>query len=222
MKRFLSAIAPIALLAVAGCATPFSADVSRFQALPAPQGQSFAIVSDDPRLEGSLEFSQYARIVADRLAQQGYSRAAGSGDASLIVRLDYDVDRGREKLRSTPGYAGPRFGYGYGWGPYRPYYGFGRRAYIWGFDDPFLYGSNYDQVESYTVYQSELTMKIERRGSNERVFEGTARAMSFDNDLTTLVPNLIDAMFTGFPGNSGQTVRITLAPPERRGAGARY
>jgi hypothetical protein len=59
-------------------------------------------------------------------------------------------------------------------------------------------------------------MKIERKGSRERVFEGTAKAMSSDNDLTTLVPNLIEAMFTGFPGNSGQTVRITVAPPERQ------
>jgi hypothetical protein len=31
-----------------------------------------------------------------------------------------------------------------------------------------------------------------------------------------LVPNLIEAMFTGFPGNSGQTVRITVAPPEKK------
>ena len=197
---------------------PFAADVSRFQALPAPQGQSFVVVAEDPRLDGSLEFSQYAGIVADRLSRQGYVRANAPGDATLLVQVGYAVDRGREKLRSVPGFAGPRFGYGYGWGPYRPYYGFGHRAFIYGFNDPFLYGSDYDQFESYTVYQSELTMKIERRANRERVFEGTARAMSGDDDLTTLVPNLVDAMFTGFPGNSGQTVRITLAPPERRSA----
>lgn len=214
MIRFLKALAPAALLAAAGCATPFAADVSRFQRLPVPQGQSFAIVADNPRYEGGLEFAQYADQVADRLAREGYVRSSVPSTASLIVRLDYGVDRGRDRIRTTPGF-GPRFGYGFGWGGYRPYYGFGRRAYIYGFDDPFLYGSSYDQVESYTTYESSLTMKIERPGTRERVFEGTARAMSSDNDLTTLVPNLIDAMFTGFPGNSGQTVRITLAPPER-------
>jgi hypothetical protein len=26
------------------------------------------------------------------------------------------------------------------------------------------------------------------------------------------VPNLAEAMFTGFPGNSGETVRISVAP----------
>jgi hypothetical protein len=49
------------------------------------------------------------------------------------------------------------------------------------------------------------------------VFEGRAQAQAVDNDLTRTVPNLIDAMFTNFPGNSGETVKITIAPPSRRG-----
>jgi hypothetical protein len=218
MIHLLKALAPVALLAVAACATPFQAQVSRFQQLPAPQGQTFAVVADNPQLEGGLEFAQYANTVADRLAGYGYVRAATPADANLVVRLDYGVDKGRDRVRSVPGFGagfGGRFGYGYGWGPYRPYWGFGRRAWVYGFDDPFLYGASYDTIESYTVYESSLAMKIERRGTRERVFEGTAKAMSSDNELTTLVPNLIEAMFTGFPGNSGQTVRITVAPPER-------
>lgn len=215
MTRFLTALAPLALLTVAGCATPFQAQVSRFQQMPAPQGQTFAVVADDPRLDGGLEFAQYANTVAQRLASYGYVRSDNPASANLVVRLDYTVDKGRDRLRTVPGF-GPRFGYGYGWGPYRPYWGFGRRAWVYGFDDPFLHGSSYDEVESYTVYQSKLSMRIERRGTRERVFEGTAQAMSSDNDLTALVPNLIEAMFTGFPGNSGQTVKITVAPPERQ------
>ena len=222
MIRLLKSLAPVALLAVAGCATPFQAQVSRFQQLPAPQGQTFAIVADNPRLDNSLEFAQYADTVAQRLAGYGYTRALNPGSANLTVRLDYGVDKGRDRLRTVPGFGagfgsgfGTRFGYGRGWGPYRPYWGFGRRAWIYGYDDPFLYGSRYDDVEAYTVYESQLAMKIERTGTRERVFEGTAKAMSTDNDLTTIVPNLIEAMFTGFPGNSGQTVRISVAPPER-------
>jgi hypothetical protein len=48
------------------------------------------------------------------------------------------------------------------------------------------------------------------------VFEGTARARSRTDELSVLVPNLIEAMFTGFPGNSGETVKITVAPERRR------
>src|SRR3546814_1262125 len=48
-----------AALALAGCATPFKADVARFQTqLPAPQGQSFVVETNDPSLEGGIEFGQ--------------------------------------------------------------------------------------------------------------------------------------------------------------------
>lgn len=228
MIRFLKALVPAAaLLTIAGCAAPFSANVSRFAALPIPQGQSFYVVSSDPRLENGLEFGQYAGQVANRLRGYGYTPAASPTTANLLVRVAYGVDAGREKIRSSGygggfggGYGGfgsgfgfgSRFGFG-GFGGYGG--GFGRRAFIYGFNDPFLYGSGFSDVESYTVYESELTMEIDRQGTRERVFEGTARARSTDRDLTTLVPNLIEAMFTGFPNNTGKTVRITVAQPER-------
>jgi Domain of unknown function (DUF4136) len=224
MLSKLKYFAPVAVLALSACATPFQAKVSRFQAMPAAQGQTYAIHSDNPRLDGGLEFQNYAGLVAQRLNSFGYTRAADEKSANLVVTLDYGVDRGREKVRSVPGsgfgyggfghYGGLGYG-GYGHGFGRPYYGFGRRAFMYGFYDPFLF-DNYNDVESYTVYSSQLDMKIAKRGSNERVFEGSAKAMSMDNDLTTLVPNLIEAMFTGFPGNSGETVKITVAPPGKR------
>ena len=213
-------IVPVAVLALSACAAPFQANVSRFQAMPAAQGQTYVIRSDNPRLQGGLEFQNYASLVAQRLNNFGYTRAADPASANLVVSLDYGVDRGRERVRSVPGSG---FGYGgfghyggFGYGGFgRPYYGFGRRAYMYGFYDPFLF-DDYNDVESYTVYSSQLDMKIAKRGSGERVFEGSAKAMSMDDDLTTLVPNLIEAMFTGFPGNSGETVKITVAPPNKR------
>lgn len=219
MFRSLKLAIPAAALALSACATPFKADVSRFQQMPAPEGQSFAVVADNPRLQGSLEFATYANMIADRLSRFGYVRADSATSARLIVSVDYLVDRGRERIRTVPGSGfgpwGPwRGGFGYGGFGY-PHWGYGPRAYGFGWYDPWLFGGN-DEVESYTVYTSELDMRIERRGDHQRVFEGTAKAMSTDDDLTTLVPNLIDAMFTGFPGNSGETVRITVAPPPKQ------
>ena len=43
-----------------------------------------------------------------------------------------------------------------------------------------------------------------------------ARARSRDDELSELVPPLVEAMFTDFPGRNGQTLRITVPPrPER-------
>ena len=120
------AMVPLMLAALAACATPFRADVQRFSAqLPAPQGQTFAVVADDPALAGGLEFSQYATLVDAKMTQLGYVRAADPATADLVVRFDYGVDRGRTQVRSS-GFADPYWSSWYGY----PRFGYwGRRGY---------------------------------------------------------------------------------------------
>ncbi|OYY67805.1 DUF4136 domain-containing protein [Sphingomonas sp. 28-63-12] len=218
MKKSFVAVAAILLLS--SCATPFTAKVSRFQMLAPPAGQTFVVQSTDPQLQGGIEFSQYAQLVSARLVQQGYQPAADPSQAQLVVKMHYDVDRGRERVRSTGlGYGGLGFGgfggYGGGYGGYG-YGGFGRHGYIFGWNDPFLFGGGFNDTYSYTVYTSELDLQIERTDNGKRVFEGTAKAQSTNDDLPKIVPNLVDAMFTDFPGNSGETVKITIAPDPKR------
>jgi Domain of unknown function (DUF4136) len=215
--RFATLLAPaLALMMLGGCASGFNANVSRFQQLPPVQGQSFTVVADDPRLAGSLEFAHYASLVAQKLGAQGYSPSADPASAALIVRLRYDVDKGKEKTVTT-GYADPYFGgpFGYGGWGHRGWGGYYGRSYYPGYYDPFLFGgSAYSTVEQYTVFTSKLELRIDRNDGT-RMFEGTATAQSLSDKLTYLVPNLIDAMFTGFPGNSGESIQITV-PPEKR------
>ena len=209
------ALTPLLLASLGACTQNFNAKVSRFAAqLPAPQGQSFAVVADDPALAGGLEFSQYSRLVEAQMARIGYTPASPE-TASLLVRFDYGVDKGREKVRST-GFQHDPF--------YSPWYGYGRRGYYgrasyyrhspwgFGFHDPFFDNG----VEGYTVYTSGIDMKIDRRVDGQRLFEGKAEAVSTSNRLQYLVPNLVEAMFTNFPGNTGETVRISVAPEKKR------
>lgn len=203
---------PLLLASLAACATPFRADVSRFQAqLPAPQGQTFAVVADDPALAGGLEFSLYANEVAEEMTRLGYTPATSPETANLLVRFDYGVDNGRTRIRTTPGFRDPFWSPWYGYSPYRArlaYRGFyGPWAY--GFHDPFFSGR---EIRSDTVYTSGIDLKIDRAATGERLFEGRAEAVSTSDRLQYLVPNLVDAMFTDFPGNSGETVRISIAP----------
>ncbi|HVR90715.1 MAG TPA: DUF4136 domain-containing protein [Novosphingobium sp.] len=224
--RLKLAAVPLILASLAACAQPFNARVSRFQSqLPAPQGQTFTVVSDDLALAGGLEYSQYAHLVADRMAALGYSPVNSTATANLIVHFDYGVDKGRERIQSSgfgrdPFYS-PWFGYGRGFG-YGGYYGGGRSigyyprggfggSWGYGWQDPFFDNG----IESYTVYTSGIDLKIDERGGR-RLFEGKAEAVSTSNRLQYLVPNLVEAMFTGFPGNSGETVRISVAPEKRR------
>jgi hypothetical protein len=219
-RKILTLAAPAALLALSACATGFPAQVSRYEAMPAPQGQSFHVESADPADRGGLEFSRYAELVRRHMIEQGYSEAPSREAATLIVAVDYGVDDGKQQVVTRPGFS--RFGWG-AWGPYRPVYSrfgyYGRRSpFYHGWDDPYWYspfGGGYGDIDVYTVYNSFLDLDIRRAGDGQSVFEGTARARSRTDDLRTLVPNLVEAMFTGFPGNSGEQVRITVPPPPR-------
>ena len=209
---------PLLLAALGGCATPFKADVQRYQSqLPAPQGQTFAIVADDPKDAGGLEFSQYASLVAAQMRKLGYTPASPES-ADMIVRFDYGVDQGRDRIRQT-GFNDPYWGAWGGWGG--GYWGrpafYGRRGWGYGWYDPFFFGGGGfgNSIDVVTVYTSGVDLKIDRRADGQRLFEGKAEAASQSNRLSYVVPNLVEAMFTDFPGNNGETVRISIAPEKK-------
>jgi hypothetical protein len=207
----------LALAGLAACASSFNANVSRFATqLPAPAGQTFTVVPEDPALAGGLEFRQYAQRVADHLAALGYRPVDDPAQATLLVRFDYGVDHGRERVTTRPGFRDPFYSSWYSYPVvYRGRHGHTHIGYVpyspWGFGwyDPFFGGPD---VESYTVYTSGIDLKIDRAADGARLFEGKAQAVSTSNRLQYLVPNLVEAMFTDFPGNSGETVRISIAP----------
>jgi hypothetical protein len=210
----ITRLLPVVLLTLlAACASTFRSDVVRFHSLSAPQpGQTFTVQPADPAQAGSLEFAQYAGLVRSQLMAQGYSEAS-AGQAALVVRLDYDIGQGREKIATRPG----SYSMGFGGYPYWPgYYRGGlwgpRHWYYSGFYDPFWGPGWYDppEVYSYTVYNSSLTMDIRRKSDNQSLFEGKAEAVTRTNDPTKIVPNLVTAMFANFPGQSGQTVRVKI------------
>jgi hypothetical protein len=210
--------APLTLLMLAGCAaSPFRADVSRFQQLPPARGQSFAVKAANSANDGGIEFGQYASLVTQEMQKLGYVPSA-SGNSDLTVLLDYSVDKGKERIVNDP-FFDPFWGYG-GYGYSRPLLVHTRRGarYVHGFYDPFMfggYGYGYRGgygVDSYTVFTGGIDLKIKRNADGQNLFEGKAEAKSRSNKLAYLVPNLVEAMFTGFPGNSGETVRISVAP----------
>lgn len=215
-KKAFALAAPLALLALSACATGLPTQVSRFQALPAPTGQSFVIQPANPDDRGGLEFSQYASLVRQNLIAQGYSEAPSAQGATLVVTLDYGVDNGQQKIVSRPSFDYGGFGYG-GFGRFGGFYGHRASPFYYGWNDPFWYGGGFGgtEIDSYVFFTSFLDLDIKRAADGQSLFEGTAKARSRTDQLPILVPNLVEAMFTGFPGNSGETVRITVPPPER-------
>jgi uncharacterized protein DUF4136 len=235
-KLAAAALLGISALGLSACATGLRTQVSRYQAMPAPQGESFIIVPANAADAGKLEFARYSGQVAQAMQAQGYALAPSLAAATMVVSLDYGVDEGERQVERDPfarGYGyDPFWSGGYSpWGFYgRPFYSrFGyygpRSPFYFGWDDPFWYSpyggyggafaGPYEQVRVYTEYRSFLDLNIRRKADNASLFEGHAQARSTNDNMGVLVPNLIEAMFTNFPGHNGETVRITV-PPARK------
>lgn len=213
-KLAIAALLGISVLGLSACATGLRTQVSRYQAMPAPQGQSFVVVPQNPSDMGGLEFSRYAEMVAQHMQAQGYARAPSINQATMVVQVGYGVGDAQTEIVSYPSH----FGYGHGWG--YPYY-YGRRGYYWGWNDPFWYGPH-DGISTYTYYVSQLDVAIRRKVDNVSLFEGKAKARARTDVLAKTVPSLVEAMFTGFPGNSGETIKITIPPEGKQQAKAGY
>jgi len=209
IRQFTAALAMgVAALGLSACAESINTTVSRYQAMPAPQGQTFYVVPDGGMARnGGLEFQRYAGLIAQQLQSRGFSPAANAQSANMIVQFGYGVDRGQVRYVETPGFGGGFGPYWGGRGFFYPRFGWGfRSGYAWGWDDPFWYGD----VDSYVEYHSQIDLHIRAAGSNAPLFDGRAQARSETNRLDVVIPSLVDAMFTGFPGRNGEVVKITI------------
>ena len=158
---------------------------------------------------------------ASTWSRQGYAEASSPRDATLIVTLDYGVDDGRERVvaRPDPFYPGIRsaMAMAASAGPISAASAISAATAA--------RSSGAGTIRSGAAATTSIPTRstppivdldIRRSADGQSVFEGLAQARSRTDELPVLVPNLIEAMFTGFPGNSGETVRITVMP-EREG-----
>ena len=209
----------LGILLLGACATTYRADVTRFHELTGPRGETFIIIAKSEDKKGSLELKSYAALISEHLRMEGYT-PAGHETPEIIVKIDYAVSPPITRTRRTA-YSAPFFGgfyyHGgsyYGGLPYYYYphydylyYGpFGYRGYGFGYG----YGLGYSSYRTTTiVYERALEMVIERNGGGV-LFEGLVKSVGREKNLTKIMPVLVRAMFTNFPGESGVTERIKI------------
>ena len=213
IKTAAAAALALGAFGLTACAETLDTTVSRYQQMPAPQGQTFYVVpAGGMAAAGGLEFQRYAGIVAQQLQARGYTPATSAQSANFVVQFGYGIDRGTTRIvNSDPFYDRYRSPF---YSPfYYPRYGY-RSAFSWGWNDPFWYGGG---VDSYVEYHPEIDLHIRAAGTNTPLFDGRAQGRSTTNRLDRTIPALVEAMFAGFPGRSGETVKITI-PTSRPGA----
>ena len=226
-RKTLGSLAlPLAAAALlAACAPTFEARVARFSALPTPPAKTFYVEPVNAAYVGGLEFAAYANLVKQQMLANGFSEVATQGAAEVTVLLDYVVGPPRERIQTRPatnvgwggGWGGGGWGGG-GWG-WHPYWGPGWGGGGWGgggwgggWGGGFNGGWNQQEIYSVTEFNTVMAIKMLRSADKQAMFEGRAETTSRTNNLPALMPNLVRAMFTRFPGTNGEVVRVRFDP----------
>jgi hypothetical protein len=187
----------LATAALGGCVAPVGpVEVTRFHDATLLDRVGRGTIAVEPAAgmdPASLELRSYQSAVARRLVTLGYREApVGSGGQVALVRLQRTAFRpGRDGSPVSVGVGGGTGGYGSG-------VGMGI-----GID---LSGASAEQVTT------ELGVQIRDRASGKTVWEGrarfTVRASSPLADTQLGAAKLAEALFAGFPGNSGETIQV--------------
>lgn len=228
MNRFFKIIIALTALSIlAACTQTIRSDVMRFHKLPKANGEKIVIVPLNPENISSLEFASYAALVGNALGNFGYVPANGS-EADYIVELDYGVDEGQKTVRTMGGMYSPMFYGGFYGRYYNPWYRY-RSPYFYGggfHRSPFYYGGIYDpfgyyplgmtpRVRTYVKYNRHLKMVIKPNSEGaQNLYEGEVKSSGRNKNLHEIMPYLVQAFFTNFPGESGSSERVSIEIPD--------
>jgi len=189
-------LAPLLAL-LTSCAGTLRSDVVTFHEGVMPYGETIRVEAVDTALSGSLEFQHYADMIRKELGRLGYTPVPAGEPTQLVARVAYSVSEGQTEIRSYPnnnGFARYQFWYGHYHTPY--YYGF---STDW---EPEIY--------SYTVFNRKLEIDIQQATDGKVLFEGRVQSLGREREIAKVMPYLVTAMFTNYPGESGVTKVVTL------------
>ena len=194
----ISAVAVLAAVLLATCASPITAKVTSFHQWPADaSGATFSFIRPVDVLN-DLEQQAYESKVQAELEQLGFKRAISGQTA----RIQVDVSTGSGTRNKQFREAVYRDNYVYRL-PYRDTAG----NLYGGFWAPDPFGQRY--AGERTVQVSNLRLRLldsqaSAAGKARAVFESRAVYEGNNEDLVLLVPFLVRAGFDGFPGQNGQ------------------
>lgn len=182
--------------ALAGCSTTMGGsapvDVTRYHlSQPIPAG---TLAVQPVSGTASPEAQLYLDAVATTMGGMGFAAAPDSATADYLATVDFRrTDRGQVRTRPpvTIGIGGGSYGGGVGVG---------------------AGGSVGIGSKTKTVYASELAVQLRRRGDNSVIWEGKAMTETLGaadgTQPTDTATKLSNALFKGFPGQSGITITV--------------
>lgn len=205
MKHWISLLAITSALLLTGCATTIRSEVTAFNEWPQTlQDKSFQFERSAAQ-ENDLEYRRYETLVREQLLRLGFTGIKKAATAQLKVTLAYGIDS-RDVTVIEPVAVDP-FWYGPG-----PYYGRRWRGGYYGpFYDPFWYQPMVLQREvHYQLFTRHLKITIARANDGKNWYDVQVKSEGRIGSLPSVMPVMIRAAFTNFPGPNGVPQQIDM------------
>jgi len=201
MKLMLMRGAVLGLAAlVAGCATnggmvSSGVDVTRFHLGHEPARGTISVEPIEASQAGSFEFNRFANAVERELTRLGWQVTRGNtrSEQIALVRVGQGAREGARRSGFSIGIGGGGYvgrGFGIGTGIQVPIGGW----------------------RSNTIVGTELGVRLQRRSDGTAIWEGRAQMEALGSSPLANAANAVDrlapALFQGFPGESGRTIRV--------------
>lgn len=205
-----------ALLSLSACALTSSLEgrVTKFHTLEASP-KAYVMIADDGSV-GSLEWRSYAAIVERTLQEQGW-RPASFETADVAVFLQYQISQGRSVPFSYPVFGPVPSGVVTTTGNVTTV---GNMSTI---NATSTQGSTFGVVGTRTGSQTvfdravKVTMfslpSYREEKEMNAVFEGEIRSTGSTGDLPTVMPALLQGLFSDFPGLSADVYDVAVPVP---------
>ena len=202
------------VLMLAGCVSPriMTDNTAFFVDSFSPQG-SIWVVAADEAVNSSLEFIAYKKKFEEKLAAAGYRIVGNQDQADYIALASYGIGSSQTKTVTTPIWGTVGFGTRYYTEAYSDAEGnvtYARVAY----SIP-VYGVVGAHDKSYTSYDVNIAMDIVEADSFQqaepkKIYEGRTKGRSRCAVVVEVFDELLEAMFTGFPGDNGHNRKLTV------------
>lgn len=185
----------VPLLAVAACTTSSTGpvQVTRFHlGGPGVAERGTVAIEPAPGVQPGMEFDTYGAAVAQQLQGLGYAAVDKVAQSLYVAVVDVRTGTRESERRGS----GVSIGLGGGTG------GFGS-----GVGGGVSFGLGGDRGGRLVV-GTQLSVQLKRRSDQTIVWEGRARGEASERDSGGLAQRLADALFRGFPGESGRTISV--------------
>lgn len=165
------------LLLLAGCASVHVNTTAYYRPSYQPSG-TIAVVAADPKVEGSLQFSNFKTQVENRLSAVGYTVVDSPANASSIALLSYGVEHGKGELISSTIV--------------------GQSGFATTSSNAI---TNYNRVIEIDIVDAKTLNTANRK----ELYQIQAVSVGCSPTIAAVFPAMIEGMFDGFPGQSGRT-----------------